>query len=155
MIHSKKQNEQFDDNIQKMFTGTTVEIEFRERFYELSDGRRAYYFAVIVPEIQKAYAATGVVKSKAEVDTEMRERFLFYEELNTESGEYESCVHTLRKGETKVSRRMMQECCDMCIIWAAQNLDWAIPFPNEEMLAEYMTEKQKHKENLNTDKSTF
>lgn len=146
----------FQKTINDNFKNTSVEIVFRERFYPFNDKMRGYYFAFVVKGIQRAYLASGVVKSLREVDYEMRGRFLYFETLNVDTGEYEMELHTLKKGDTKVSRSMMREYVEKCIIWTAQNLDWAIPYPSEEFTESDMTEHQRTVKKIGvSDKSTF
>jgi hypothetical protein len=121
----------FIKKIHDYFKNSSIEILFKNRFYKFSDKARSYYFAVIVKEIQKGWLATGVIKSLKDIDLEMRDKFLFYEELNEETGMYEKYLHTLKKGDTAVSKKMMREYCDMCIIWSVQCLGWQIPYPSE------------------------
>lgn len=146
----------FVDNIKSYYKNTSVELVFRKRFYKFSDPQRGYYFAVIVKEIQKAWLASGVVKSLADVDNEMRNKFLYYEELNEDTGFYEKYIHTLKKGDTRVSKKMMREYFEKCIIWCVQNLDWAIAYPSEDFTIDDMTEHQRKSKNIsNVDNSTF
>jgi hypothetical protein len=130
------------DQIAAIFPSTNVEITIKERFYRFSDGYREYYFAVVVKELQKAWKASGVVKSQKEVDTEMRDMFLYHEWLNPETGEFVKTIHTLRSNDTGVDQQMMKEFIEHCIIWALQNLDWAIPYPGEEFEMQDMTREQ-------------
>lgn len=146
----------FTNTVKNHFKNTSVQLVFGERFYSFTDGQRSYYFAVIVKQIQKAWLASGVVKSLKEVDYDLRGRFLYFEELNEETGEYEKQLHTLKKGDTSVSKKMMREFCEKCIIWAVQNLSWAIPFPNEEFTVDDMTEHQRTVKKISvSDKGTL
>ena len=125
------------------FKNTSIDIIVREKQNRFNDSFRDYYFGVIINEIQKAYLSTGLIKSKKDVDYEMRGLFLFEENVNEETGEYEKILHTLKKGDTKVSSKIMKEYCELCIIYAAVNMDWAIPYPNEDLTINEMTERQK------------
>lgn len=145
----------FVSNI-KDYYNTSVQLVFGERFYQFSDKQRGYYFAVIVKEIQKAWLTSGVVKSRASVDAEMRDKFLYFEELNEDTGLFEKYPHTLKKGDTQVSKKMMRDYCEKCIIWCVQNLNWAIAYPSEEFTKEDMTDTQKRSHNISeVDNSTF
>lgn len=124
------------------YKNTSVELYLRPRFYEFSDDHRAYYFGVIVRELQKAHRRSGVIKSLGDIDLEMRDMFLYYEEFDNDAGEFVKHIHTLRKGQTKVSKQMMSDFCNICIYWAIVNLDWAIPFPNEVLQVKDKTQKQ-------------
>lgn len=126
------------------FKNTSVEIIIREKQNKFNDSYRNYYFAIIVSEIQKAYLSTGVIKSKKEVDDELRNLFLYEEIIDEETGEYEKILHTLKKGDTKVSSKLMKDFCELCIVYAAVNLEWAIPYPNEDLSIEKMTERQQN-----------
>jgi hypothetical protein len=75
----------FIKKIHDYFKNSSIEILFKNRFYKFSDKARSYYFAVIVKEIQKGWLATGVIKSLKDIDLEMRDKFLFYEELNEDA----------------------------------------------------------------------
>ena len=138
----------FVSRIEQYFSNTSVEIIVQDRFYEFSNDHRGYYFAVIVREYQKAYMCLGEHRSLNSIDDELRNRFLFYEVFDDEEGKYVKNIHTLRKGETKVSKSEMKWFCEMCIMWAVQNLDWAIPYPNELLSFEDKTETQLRVENM-------
>lgn len=129
-------------NIKKYFLKTSIEVIFKERFFVFSSKMRNYYFAVVVSEIRKAYLSIGEHKSKADIDYEMRDKFLYYEEVNPDTGLFEKYIHTLKDSDTKVSDKMMKEFIDMCILWAAQSLEWVIPYPSEVLGEEDMTEHQ-------------
>lgn len=143
----------FISSIKDYYKNTSVQLVFSERFYQFSDKQRSYYFGVIVKEIQKAWLKSGVIKSLSKIDSEMRDKFLFYEELNEETGLFEKHIHTLKKGDTSVSKKMMKDYCHFCIIWCVQNLDWCIPFPSEDFTENDMTENQR--ESRKIDKTTF
>ena len=146
----------FERKVQDFLKGKNVEFIIQERQYEFSNSMRSYYFGVIIPEIQKAFQMSGVLKSRSECDDSMRFLFLYYEVINEETGKYEKQIHTLRKDDTSVSSKMMKEFCEMCIIWCATNLDWAIPFPNEIFTFQDMTMNQRKSESArNLESSTF
>jgi len=138
----------FKERLQKFFRKTSIELLIRERVYSFSDSRRSYYFAVIVREIQKAWMVSGIVKSLHDVDYEMRDKFLYYEELNHETGLFEKYLHTLKKGDTHVSKQMMKHYCELCIVWCITNLDWAIPYPSEDFNESDMTDSQRKFEGI-------
>ncbi len=115
---------------------TSVELRIRERQWPFSEAMRKYYFAVIVKEIQKAWRAAGEIKSLEEVDTDLRLKFLYKETRDPETDTWIREPHTLRKGETEVTKKMMREFCDLCIIWAVQALDWPVPYPGEQLSRE-------------------
>lgn len=140
----------FTNTIKKYFKNTSIQIIFSNRFYSFTDSMRSYYFGILVPEIQKAFLSHGIVKSKNDVDYEMRDKFLYYEVLNEEKGVYEKYNHTLKKGDTNVSRQMMRDYVEKCIIWTIQCLDWAIPYPSENFIDDDKTELQKKTENMGT-----
>lgn len=149
------QKDDFHSKIKSNFKKTSIEIILREKLYKFSDNRRSYYFGVIVKEIQKAWLSTGIIKSLKDVDIELRNKFLYHETLNEDTGLFEKTIHTLRKYDTSVSVKMMKDYCEHCIIWSIQNLDWAIPYPNEDFGPEDMTEKQNVINNGVTENSTF
>jgi hypothetical protein len=130
--------------IKSKLKNSSIELIARERFYPFSDAQRAYYFAVIVTETKKAFLSSGVLKSLKETDTFLREQFLFKETLNPETGNYEKEVYSLGNLNQEVSKKMMREFCETCIIFCITSLDWAIPFPNEIFGPNEMTEKQKN-----------
>lgn len=135
--------EHFWKRIATSFSATNIEIVIREGHNEFSDGMRGYYYGIIVPEVQKAFEASGVIKSKKEIDYDLRDLFLYTETWNEEKGEFEKEYHTLRKDETKVDGKMMKGYCEKCIIWCITNLDWAIPYPNEVFTFQDMADQQR------------
>lgn len=152
-IHNKNH---FMGQVNQYFRNTSVVFEIRERVYPFSDNIRGYYFGVVVKEIQRGYLSTGVVKSLRDVDYEMRDKFLYYEEFDANNGEFRKEIHTLKKGDTKVDQKMMIDYVEMCIIWAVQNLQWSIPYPSEEFTSDDYTEHQKNVKNIGTEnRSTF
>lgn len=124
------------DKLKGPFLRTSIELRIRERPWPFSDSQRGYYFGVIVKEIQAAWRAAGEIKSQKEVDTELREKYLYQEKLDPETDTWIKEIHTLRKGESQVTKKMMREYCELCIIWAVQALDWPIPYPGEELSLE-------------------
>ena len=130
--------------VKEHFKEMSIEFIIKERPYKLSDKLRSYYFAVVVKQIQSAYRSIGEIKSMHDIDYEMRDRFLYYEEFNEETGEFEKYLHTLRRDETKVSQKMMLAYIEDCIRWTAINLEWAIPFQSEEFTENDMTEHQQN-----------
>lgn len=145
----------FYQTIEGKFKSTSIELVIKERFYKFNDSQRSYYFGVIIPEMQMAFRSLGVIKSRDEIDKEMRDKFLYYEEVNPDTGQYEKFLHTLKNGDTSVSKKMMREYCELCIIWSVQNLEWAIPYPNEVMSEDDYTDHQKNIKNIGAkDKST-
>lgn len=128
------------------FNQSNVEIIIRERFRPFSDQMREYYFAVIVREVQKAFRYVGVIKTLKDTDYYLRYLFLYTEEYDEETDQWSKTLHTLKKGESEVSMKMMKEYCDLCIIFSAQSLDWPIPFPNEELEHEEKMDRQKLEE---------
>lgn len=145
----------FNSQIKSNFRKTSIEIVFKEKLYKFKDKQRAYYFAIIVKDIQKAWLSTGIIKSLNDIDIELRDKFLYYEELNQDTGLFEKTLHTLKKNSTVVSYEMMKDYCENCIIWCIQNLDWAIPYPSEDFGLDDMTDKQRIIYNGVTEKSTF
>jgi hypothetical protein len=109
-----------------------VEIEFTERDGELSHNWRSYYFAVVVKEWNKLLHYLGDPLSLKDTDTLLREMFLFKEVYNEEEDTYSKELHTLKAGETEVSKKEFRFFCGQCIQKAAE-LDWEIPFPNEQI----------------------
>lgn len=144
----------FIDKIRKHFIGSSIELVLRERSYHFSNKLRSYYFAVVIREIQKAYLATGVNKSCHDIDYEMRDKFLYYEEVDTDTGEYEKIIHTLRDADTTVTQSMMKQYIEMCIMWTAQALEWVIAYPNEFLEENDMTENQAHANGKSVEKDT-
>ncbi len=146
----------FNRTIKDYFKSTSIELIISQKTYEFSDVMRSYYFAVVVKEVQKAYRSTGVIKSLKDVDSELRGMFLYNETYDEVKGVWETELHTLKKGDTLVTKKMMSEFVDLVIAWAIQNLDWAIPYPSENMDEDDFTEHQKNTMNRgNNYKSTF
>jgi len=133
-----------DSTLKTYFKKTSIEIVFSEKTSAFSDNMRSYYFGVVVKEVQKAYLSTGVVKSLKDIDYELRGLFLYKEFYNENKGVWETEPHTLKKGDTEVTRQMMRGFIDMVIAWSIQNLDWAIPYPSEDMGKEDYTNHQKN-----------
>jgi len=123
----------FFDKLRDYFPRTNIEVIVREQGNDMTHPLRKYYFGVVIRGIQEGYLARGEVKSRDWCDKQMREMYLYYEDIDYETGEYEKHIHTLRAGETKVTTKMMREFIDLCIIWAVQHLDWIIPYPGEEL----------------------
>lgn len=143
-------------NIREYFKSTSIVLTISEKTNEFSDNMRAYYFSVVVKQVQKAYRSTGVVKTLKEIDYELRGMFLINEVYNEDKGKWEQEPHTLKKGQTLVTYQMMRDFIDMVIAWSIQNLDWAIPYPNEQMEDNDYTQHQKLVEKVGVGyKSTF
>lgn len=133
----------FSRKLKNTFTKTNVEIVVRERYYQFSSKLRSYFFKVIVPEIQAGYLATGTIKSRQEVYEELKYKFLYYEEVNPETGNYERFIHSLSDNNTQVTNSMMKAFIEKCIIFAATNLDWQVPYPSEDFGYNDLSETQK------------
>lgn len=133
----------FKDAIKNQFSSSSVEVVIRDRNYKFSDAQRAYYYAVVVTEIKQAYMVAGYLKSLKDIDSELKGMFLFYEDLDSETGEFEKVLHSLGNLNTQVSRSMMMDYCERCVIWCVTNLNWAIPFPSEIFGPNDMTNRQK------------
>jgi hypothetical protein len=144
----------FMKHVKNGFREQKIQFTLSKRIYEFSDSQRAYYFAVITKGIQDGYNYSGVTKSRNDIDLEMREKFLYYEEVNEETGFLEKHLHTLKKGNGIVSSSMMRIFCQMCIIWTKENLIWSIPFPNEEFDEWELQDNEEQKEVGVKDKST-
>lgn len=146
----------FVKSIREHYKNKSIQITLTDRFYSFSDKHRSYYFGVLLRQIKMAWESYGVIKSMGDIDEEMRYKFLYFEELNVEKGEMERHIHTLKKDDTNVSKKMMREYIEKCIIWTIQNLDWAVPYPSEEFLDDDMTDHQQKTKNIGVnDKSTF
>lgn len=112
-------------------------------FSPFKPSMRSYYFSFVVGGTQEAYRATGTLKSRAEIDLKFRDMFLYYEEVNADTGEYVKINHTLQLENTKVTDEMFLEFCLLCIMWVAVNLDWAIPLVVEDFCKKDMTDWQR------------
>ena len=113
------------------YKGKEIEIIIREKKPVFSDGYRKYYYGIVIPEFQNAYKDIGVLKSKSDIDLELRWLFLHREVVNPETGEYNRELLSLKNSDTEVSTKTMSEFIEHCIIFAAENLNYVIPFPNE------------------------
>ena len=109
-----------------------IEVDFVERSPELKHNWRSYYFGVVVKEWQKLRHYLGDPVSLADTDNLLRQMFLFREVYDEENDCYYKELHTLRAGETEVSQKEFRFFCTQCIQKAAE-LDWEIPFPNEQI----------------------
>lgn len=147
---------QLNKSLKEHFNGTSIELVITEKVYEFSDKMRNYYFAVVVKEVQKAWNYTGIVKTLKTIDSELRSMFLCKEFYNEDLGKWEFENHTLRKGETEVTQKMMSDFIEKVIIWSIQNLNWAIPYPSEQLTQEDLTEHQRQALNKGVNsKSSF
>lgn len=129
-IHSLYKHKNILD---QYFKNSSIELTIRKKVYRFSDALRSYYFGVIIPELKKAWFNAGISKSEDQCDREMREKYLYYEEYVEDLDQNVKIIHTLRRSDTKVNNEMMKTYCHLCIIWAAENLNWQIPYPNEDI----------------------
>lgn len=116
----------------KRMSRTSVEIEILEQDEELQNNWRSYYFAVVVKEWKRLLHYLGNPATLADTDTLLRQMFLFKEKYNPETDTWSKEIHTLRAGETEVSQKEFRFFIDQCIKKAAE-LDWEIPYPNEQL----------------------
>lgn len=120
---------------------TNVEIVI-QKHKGISHPLRSYYFKIIVTELQKAFYNVGYDYTKDDVDYLMREKFLYYEQYSETLDRYIKHRHTLRAGETQVTRKMFLEYIQQCIRFGAMYLNWAIPQINENLSSSDITEEQ-------------
>lgn len=133
----------FLGNIQDHLKSKSIEIIVRERESDFSHNMRKYYFKVVIGELQKAFLSAGMHKTQKDIDYLMRDKYLYYETVDEDTGEFEKHLHTLKKDETQVTRRMFKQYIEDCIRFASQYLHWAIPFPHEILSEEDLTYHQK------------
>ena len=123
----------FLQSIKENFESGLIELVVKKRFFPFSDKHRGFYFGVLLKHVQAGWKSYGTIKSLKQVDEELREKFLYWEEVDEETGEITKHIHTLKKSETQVTKSMMKEFVEHCIRWTAQNLEYIVPFPSEEL----------------------
>jgi hypothetical protein len=123
--------DQFTDRIAR-FKNHSVEIIMVRRQETLSHQQRKYYFSVVVPEVQNAIKeSNGENYTKDEVDTFLRETFLFTEVRDEDTDTFKRVKRRLSNQETDVTTKEFAEFINNVVQWVAENLDYQIPFPNE------------------------
>jgi hypothetical protein len=124
------------------FKNQNIEITITKRGGSFTHQQRKYYFSVIVPELQKAFYYHGNQLSKSEVDYLLRERMLFKETYDPELDEWKREGHRLNNQESEVTFDMFKKFMEDCVIFAAVELDWAVPYPNEMLKVNDFTQSQ-------------
>lgn len=124
------------------FPSQNVEIQIIKREGSFTHQQRKYYFSVIVPEIQKALLYYGNNYSKSETDHFLRERFLSFEDFSEETGRFIKKPHRLSDSDSTVGFSQFQRFLEFCIMFAAQELNWAVPYPNEQFRVSDYTDAQ-------------
>jgi len=121
--------------LESHFSRKNVEVTVREQTYQFRDNMRGYYFGVLLKHTQEALKSMGMIYSLAEIDEYFRDKFLATEVINPLSWEITRERTTLKKSKSSpITQRDFKEFCGHCIRWVAVNLDYPIPFPNEEIL---------------------
>lgn len=119
----------------KVFAGQNVELVLLKRTGTVSHQQIKYYFAVIVPEVQKCFHwlgdRLGIGKDRSTVDHWLRVNFLYLEEYHPETDSWSSRYRRLNAVETDVSIREFAQFIDDVVIWFARELKWSLPYPNE------------------------
>ena len=121
----------FLHNVSIHLKSSNVQIIVEKMEGELSHSWRKYYFRFVVNEIRDGIEASGGDMSADDVDQMLRGFFLFKEDYDEENDVWVKTPHTLKKGETEVTKSMFTDFCTKCIQWAAENLGLQIPYINE------------------------
>ena len=115
----------------KQLPGTSIEIVINKRTGHMSHQQRKYYFSVIVPEMVKAFKFYGQHMTNEQADDFLREQFLDHQEYNEEDDRWITHRRRMSLAETDISIREFNEFVQFVVTWAVQNMDWALPYPNE------------------------
>lgn len=124
------------------FPSQNIEIQIIKREGAFTHQMLKYYFSVIVPEVQKGLLYAGNDITKGDTDHMLRNKFLYIEVYNSENDRWEKKMHRLNNQESEVTFGMFKTFMEDCIRFAAQYLDWAVPYPNEIFTSSEYTESQ-------------
>lgn len=119
---------------------------------KLTARRRAYYFKVLLPEVRAALKSVGYMASLRDVDFSLRSMYLYWESYDHSRDKWEKHIHTLKPDETDVTDEMFAEFIENVIRFAANDLDWVIAFPGEQLtrggdLVERLSDVHEHQRN--------
>ncbi len=113
------------------FRGKKVKFTLTEDFEPVKDGLRKYYFGIMLGHLVHAFNKNGMHYSKKEVDDKMRRMFLVQDMVDEDSGDITSEPKSLKKEACEVSNEQMREYIRLIIAFAAEHLEYGIPFPLE------------------------
>lgn len=114
------------------FEGEDVRVRIDKRIRPFSDSQRGYYFGVICKNLQEAILyAWGEKYTINEIDYYFRDKYLYREIVDEDTGEIHREICTLRKGESDVSDEEMREYCRYLVAFSKYYLRWSIPLPLE------------------------
>lgn len=115
----------------KQLPGTSIEIVILKRTGDMSHQQRKYYFSVIVPEMVKAFKFHGSHMTNEDVDDFLRAKFLDHLHYDDDDDTWKKERRRMSLAETDITTREFNEFVQFVITWAVQNMDWALPYPNE------------------------
>ena len=113
------------------FRGKKVKFVLTEDFEPVKDGLRKYYFGIMLGHLVHAFKKNGMTLIVKEVDERMRRMFLLKEVVDEDSGEVTSEPKSLSKEACEVSNEQMREYIRLIIAFAAEHLEYGIPYPLE------------------------
>lgn len=117
------------DVIEK-FEGKDIEIIICKKRKTRSLSQNGYYFGVIVTLFQEAIRDLwGEIWSKEKVHEFLKNRFLFNEQINEDTGE----VYKTPKSTTECTTTEIEDYYEECRRFALEDFGVAIPLPNEEV----------------------
>lgn len=116
---------------QDRFSGKEVTLILRDSFKSVSDKLRKYYFGIVLGHLKQAFKDLGEHKTKKELDEKMRRLFLTKDEIDPETGEIITLPKSLSKEAEEVSNENMRSYIDSIIRFAAEHLEYGIPYPSE------------------------
>lgn len=111
--------------------GKKVKFTLTEDFEAVKDGYRKYYFGIMLGHLVDAFKNNGMQLTKKEADEKMRRMFLVKELVDEDTGEIFAEPKTLKKEACEVSNEEMKEYIRSVIAFAAEHLEYGIPYPLE------------------------
>jgi len=113
------------------YEGKEVEIIIRPKINRRSNRQNAYYWASVLPLIQRTLKENGMNFPESMLHDEMRRRFLLRVEVGDDGLEMERVRSTTELTTTEWEDFMYQ-----VREWARETLDLYIPHPNEDLTIE-------------------
>lgn len=121
----------FLKDAQEIFKGKEVTLILRDSFKSVSDKLRKYYFGIVLGHLKQAFKDSGDIRTKKELDEKMRRLFLTKDEIDSETGKILTLPKSLSKEAEEVSNENMRSYIDSIIRFAAEHLEYGIPYPSE------------------------